>query len=392
MLVSGASIAGPAVAYWLSRYGYAVTVVERADRLRTAGQNIDVRGAGREVARRMGVEEEILAANTGEVGTRFLGPDGRTIAELPAGEGDSDGATAELEILRGQLARLLVDLTERDVEYVFGDQVTRLDQDDGVTVGFDKAADRRFDLVVVAEGMRSRTRDLVFGDEVEVRDLGLYTAYCAIPRTPEDTAWWFWYNAPGGRTVSLRPDNVGSTRATLTLLSPSMGYEELEPAEQRRMLKERFADVGWQAPRVLAALDEADELYLEYTGQVLAPTWSRGRVVLVGDAAYCASPVSGMGTSLAFTGAYVLAGELAAHTHHRDAFARFEERLRPYVEQAQDLPPGVPRIAHPKSTWGIGLFHAAVRVAASRPGRAVGGRLFTPPAERFDLPDYSHLG
>ncbi len=185
VLVSGASIAGQALAYWLRRYGWTPTVVERADRLRTAGQNIDVRGAGREVARRMGVEAAILAAGTGEVGTRFLGSDGQTIAEFPAGEGNSDGATAELEILRGQLARLLVDLTEPDVEYVYGDRITRLDQDDdGVTVGFANGADRRFDLVVVAEGMCSRTRDLVLGDEVEVRDLGLYTAYCAIPRTP----------------------------------------------------------------------------------------------------------------------------------------------------------------------------------------------------------------
>lgn len=392
ILISGASIAGPALAYWLHRYGWEPVVVERAPALRAAGQNIDVRGAGREAARRMGLEELIRQANTGEVGTRFVGSDGDAVAEFPAGTGDSDGATAELEILRGELARILVDHSSPDVDYRFGDQITALDDGaDGVTVTFASGRVEQFDVVVAADGMGSRTRSLVFGDDPRIKPLGMYTAYLTIPRTPEDTDWWLWYSAPGGRSISLRPDNVGTTRAMLSFMSDPRGYEDLAENDQRALLTERFADAGWVAPRVLQELGNAADFYFEQVGQVHAPHWSRGRVGLVGDAAYCASPVSGMGTSLALTGAYVLAGELAAHVHHQDAFESYERILRPYVEKAQDLPPGTPRVANPSSRAGIALFHGVLRVAASAPARTIAGKLFTPPADEFELPDYSHL-
>ncbi len=138
-------------------------------------------------------------------------------------------------------------------------------------------------------------------------------------------------------------------------------------------------------------MDAADDLYFESIGQVKLPRWSKGRVVLLGDAAYCASPVSGMGTSLALVGAYLLAGELAAHTHHRDAFAGYERIMRPYVQQAQKLPPGTPQIANPQSRTGIAAFGIGLRIAASPPVAALANRLFAPPADQIELPDYSHL-
>lgn len=392
VLISGASIAGPALAYWLRRYGWDPVVMERAPTLRAAGQNIDVRGAGREAARRMGIEEPIRQANTGEVGTRFIGTDGSAVADFPAGTGDSDGATAELEILRGELARILVELTSDAIDYRFGNQITALDDDgDGVTVTFANGPDERFDVVVAADGMGSRTRSLTFGDAPRIKPLGMYTAYLTIPRQPDDTNWWLWYSAPGGRSVSLRPDNVGTTRATLSFMSDPKGYEDLPDDEQRALLADRFADAGWVTPRVLDGLAGAADFYFEQVGQVHAPQWSKGRVALLGDAAYCASPISGMGTSLALTGAYVLAGELAAHVHHRDAFESYERILRPYVAKAQDLPPGTPRLANPSSRAGIAIFHGVLKVAASAPARSIAGKLFTPPADEFELPDYGHL-
>ena len=235
VLISGASIAGPALASWLHRYGFEVTVIERADELRAGGQNVDVRGAGREVARRMGLEDAIRAATTGEAGVRFVDAGDRTIASFTAGTSDSDGPTAELEILRGDLARLLVEQTASDVEYVFGDHITDLD-DDGtrVLVGFAHGAARSFDLVVAADGIRSSTRALVLGDEPVVTPLGMYTAYLTIPRTETDTAWARWFNAPGGRTSTLRPDNVGTTRATLSFMSQPRGYERWDSAGSGR--------------------------------------------------------------------------------------------------------------------------------------------------------------
>ncbi len=389
-LISGASIAGPALAYWLNAQGWRTTVVERFDELREDGQNIDVRGAGREVARRMGIEDAVRAASTGETGTEFVDADGASLARFAAGTSDSGGATAELEILRGQLSRIIVDRTRDDTEYLFGDRITTLDDGpDGVEVTFEHGPARTFDVVVVAEGLRSRTRSLVFPGVDAVRELGFYTAYLTIPRTDDDTDLWRWHSAGRGRSITLRPDNLGTTRATLGFLSDVRGLDELDRDGVVTVLRRTFADVGWAAPRVLAALDDAP-LYFDAVGQARLPSWSSGRVALVGDAAYCSSPVSGMSTSLALTGAYVLAGELASHPH-RTAFARYEAVMRPYVDQAQKLPPGAPRIANPRSRAGVAVMNTVVRIAASPVAARLGGlasKLFSPPADAIDLPTY----
>lgn len=390
ILISGASIAGPALAYWLNAQGWHTTIVERFAAFREDGQNIDVRGAGREVARRMGIEDTIRAASTGETGTEFVDSRGTRVAYFAAGESDSGGATAELEILRGQLSRILVDRTQEDTEYVFGNQIVALDEHaDGVTVTFAHGQARTFDVVVVAEGLRSRTRSLVFPGTDPVRELGMYIAYLALPRTSDDTDLWRWHSAGRGRSITLRPDNLGTIRASLAFLSDVRGLDEVDRDGVVAILRRTFADVGWVAPRVLDALDDAP-LYFDALGQARLPSWSSGRVGLVGDAAYCSSPISGMSTSLALTGAYVLAGELAAHPH-RTAFARYEAVMRPYVDQAQKLAPGAPRIANPRSRTGVAVMNTVLRIAAGPVGGLVGGltsKLFTPPADAIDLPTY----
>nr|WP_228514596.1 FAD-dependent monooxygenase [Frondihabitans sp. VKM Ac-2883] len=391
-MISGASIAGPALAYWLAEYGWNVTIVERANELRDGEQNIDVRGAGRTVARRMNLEDAIRGATTGELGTEFVRSDGSAIARFPASTSDTSGATAELEILRGDLARLLVDATPDTVEYVFGNSITAIDdQPDHVRVSFDHGDDRAFDLLVIVDGMNSRTRRLVFGTAPTIRPLGLNTSYLTIPRTSADSDWAKWFNAPGGRTMTLRPDTKGTIRATMSFLSPPGAHDALTPDQQKNLLRDKFAHAGWEAQRILDSLDQKEDLYFEHIGQVKAPTWASGRVALLGDAAYCASPISGMGTSLALVGAYVLAGEIAAHVDHRDAFRGYERIMRPYVNQAQQLPPGAPRIANPRTRIGIVALNAAAKIGASRAFSAIGGKFFSPPADKIDLPDYSHL-
>ena len=389
VLISGAGVAGTALAFWMHRHGWSVTLVERAPALRTSGQNIDVRGAGREVARRMGIEERIAAAGTGEEGTRFVDDRGRVIAEFPAGHGDSDGATAELEILRGDLVGLLAGLTEDDVAYRYGDSIETVTQDDtGVTVSFASGGTRVFDLLVIAEGIRSRTRARVFGSEIRTRDLGQYVAYGTIARTSADDAWWRWHSVPGGRAVMLRPDNAGTTRASLAYLTTQRGVENLEPASQVAALRAAFAGAGWETPRILDGFAApGSDFYLDRVAQIHAPAWSRGRIALLGDAAYCASPISGMGTSLSLTGAYILAGELAG-ADHLAALRSYETLMRPYIDRAQKLPLGAPRLANPKSHLGVQIFGAFLRLAATRPVRAAAARLFTPPADEITLPDY----
>jgi 2-polyprenyl-6-methoxyphenol hydroxylase-like FAD-dependent oxidoreductase len=329
-----------------------------------------------------------MRRTTGEKGLRFVDEHDVTKAELPAGKSDTDGFTKELEVLRGDLARILYDHTRDTTEYIFGNQITGLrDHGDRVTVSFASGADRDFDLVVAADGVRSRTRTLIVGDEPRIRSLDLYACYFTIPRAASDGAWARWYHAPGSRSILLRPDNVGTTRASLWFLSPPRGYERSSVAEQKALIARFYAGAGWETPRVLAGLADAEDVYLDAVSQVMAPRWSHGRAALVGDAAYCPAPVSGMGASLSLVGAYVLAGELSRHENHRDAFAAYERLLRPYVDLAQKLPPGVPRLAHPESRLGVSLLHRALRLASSPLLRRVGD-LFGSSADKIELPDY----
>jgi 2-polyprenyl-6-methoxyphenol hydroxylase-like FAD-dependent oxidoreductase len=364
-------------------------VVERADKLRDSGQNVDVRGAGRDVLRRMGLEQTVRAAGTGEVGLRFVDDAGRAIAEFPVGP-RGDGPTAELEILRGELARILVDSCCDAVTFEFGVHIASVEQDAaGVGVTLTDGSTRRFDLLIIAEGIRSTTRNQVFG-EPDYRDLGYYTAYCTLARDTDDDQWWRWYSTTLGRTVQLRPDNVGTTRACLNFPSAPTGLDTVDREAQTRALRTVYADVGNAAPRVLDQLaDDPSNLYLDRIAQVRMPSWSSGRVVVVGDAAYCATPISGMGTSLALIGAYLLAGELAATADHTEAFASYETLMRPIVDKAQKLPPGAPRIINPTSRIGVRILRTAVRVAATGPARALAARMTSSSEDAAPkLPDY----
>ena len=392
ILVTGASVAGPTLAYWLARQGMDVTVVERAPEFRDGGQTIDVRGAGKVVAQRMGLEDAIRSKSTHEDGLVFVDAQNRTQAEFGIGAFGGNGPVAELEILRGELAKLLIAHGRQDVRYRFGDCIAALEElPHGVKVRFEQGGEEVYDLVIGAEGVGSRTRKLVFGDEVQRRAFDLYTAYFTIPRAPGDAGQMRWFNAPGGLCVCLRPDNLGTTRALLSFQEAPSGHEKLPLAQQKKLLKEKFGGLGWETPRILAALDDAPDLYFDQISQVKMPRWSKGRIALVGDAAYCASPISGMGTSLGMCGAYVLAGELGRHAHHAQAFAAYEKLMRPYVDQAQDVPLFAPRLASPHSRAGIAFGHAMLRMARLPLVKPVLSRFLTPKADAISLPEYAGM-
>lgn len=365
ILISGASIAGPTLAFWLNRFGFETTIVERAESIRLGGQNVDIKGAAQKIAQWMGIEEEIRAADTGELGVRFVDENDVIKATLPKGE--SNLGTSELEILRGDLVKILYNHTKDNVEYLFGNQITALNEkEDGVSVTFQNGEVRDFDLVICADGIRSRTRQLIFGDEPFVKPIGLYVSYFTIPRGPSDSRWARWYNATNSRVIVMRPDNEGTTRASFSFLSEPMGYERLSLEEQKQLLRDKFSDAGWEAKRVLAAMEENSDLYFDAISQVIAPRWSKGRCAMTGDAAFCPSPLTGMGVSLSVVGSYILAGELSRHANYADAFAAYDKAFRPYVTKIQKLPPGVPWLAHPKTKWGIFLLNTILNVISSK--------------------------
>ncbi|PMD92499.1 FAD-binding monooxygenase [Siphonobacter sp. BAB-5405] len=393
VLIAGASIAGPTLAYWLHQYGFEVTLVERATSLRLGGQSIDVNGPARKIARLMGIEEEIRAANTGELGTHWVDKSNQVKASFPR-EG-AGSLTQELEIVRGDLVTILYEHTKEHVTYRFDDQISHLQQDDQqATVTFASGSTESYDLVIAADGIRSKTRQLMFGDEPVFNYLGLCTAYLTIAKTETDPNWARWYTADDSRVLLLRPDRQGTTRASFSFLVPEEAYNQLDRANKKAILIERLAGAGWEADRLAQEVEKSEDIYLDGVGQIKAPRWSLNRFAMVGDAAYCPGPITGKGTTLAMVGAYILAGELATHPQYADAFARYERIMRPYVESVQKLPPGVPRLAYPKTALGVSVVNTVMGILASEPVQKMArvlGSSETEKEERMDgtpLPEY----
>jgi len=340
VLVAGASIAGPALAYWLRRWGVEVTVVERAPELRPGGQAVDARGVAKEVIRRMGLDAAVRAACTETAGAHTVDVDGNVLETFRADDHGGDGYIADIEILRGDLSQVLYEDTRDGVEYVFGDRIAELTQDaDGVDVVFASGDRRRFDLVVGADGLHSALRAMVFGPREQfIRHLGHVLAFYSVPNEFGLDRWLVDYQE-SGRSAGLRPIQ-DATRAMAMFSFPAaeLDVDHRDIKAQKRLLRTRMADLGWLTPRILAHLDDTPDFYLDQVAQVVMDSWSSGRVVLLGDAAFSSSPMSGQGTGLALVGAYLLAGELAAAGWDPAAgFAAYERQMRPFVEANQEI-------------------------------------------------------
>ena len=340
VVVTGASIAGPALAHWLCRRGAEVTVVEQAPGLRPGGQAVDARGVAKEVIRRMGLDEAVRAVCTDTAGAYTVDADGTVLETFRAEDDGGDGYISEIEVLRGDFSQVLYDDTRDGAEYVFGDRIAELTQDrDGVDVTFASGDRRRFDLVIGAEGLHSALRARVFGPREQfVRHLGLVLAFYTVPNEFGLDRWLLDYQE-AGRSAGLRPVR-DATRAIAMLSFPApdfdIDYRDVEA--QKRLLREQMAGFGWETPRILAHLDDSPDFYLDQVAQVVMDRWSIGRVGLLGDAAFSASPMSGAGTGLALVGAYLLAGELAAADWEPEAgFAGYDQRMRSYVEDNQEI-------------------------------------------------------
>ncbi|MGK8503481.1 FAD-dependent monooxygenase [Nocardia asiatica] len=385
VLVAGASIAGPALAYWLRRRGAEVTVVERAPVLRPGGQAVDARGVAKEVIRRMGLDAAVRAACTETAGAYTVDVDGNVLETYRADDDGGDGYISEIEILRGDLSRVLYDATRDDVEYIFGDRIAELTQDaDGVEVALAGGDRRRFDLVVGADGLHSALRAMVFGPhERFVRHLGHVLAFYSVPNEFGLDRWLIDYQE-AGRSAGLRPiQDATLAMAMFSFPAADLDVDYRDVEAQKRLLRERMAGLGWLAPRILAHLDDTPDFYLDQVAQVVMDRWSSGRVGLLGDAAFSSSPLSGQGTGLALVGAYLLAGELAAAEWDPEAgFAGYERRMRSFVEANQE----------------IGRLHARSRDVPgpdAEPSPDFTGEWFTELIERaingVELPDYAEV-
>jgi 2-polyprenyl-6-methoxyphenol hydroxylase-like FAD-dependent oxidoreductase len=395
-LISGAGIAGATAAFWLQRAGYDVTVVERARSARKGGQTVDLRGAGRDVARRMGVYDEVVARSVHQRGIANVDDAGTIRATMGVEAFGGNGIISEVEILRGDLADVLLEAVQDRIQIIWDDSVTAIaDGPTGVTVEFERSRAARFDLVVGADGSHSTVRRLAFGPESEfVRPLGAYQAWFTTQDTPDLDNWYQMFRAPGGLVASLRPGRLpGEAKASLCFRADpgtDPGIDRRDTDAVRRLMRQRFAGItGWKVPWLLDALDTAPDVTFDSMDQVRMDSWTRGRVALIGDAACAPGAVTGMGTSLALVGAYVLAGDLQrAGGDHTAAFRGYEQIMRPYVDQAQELPPGGIGGYAPRSRVMIGLGNLSLRSMTRWPMRPLLEKQFSK-ADAIELPDYS---
>ncbi|KAI4651810.1 hypothetical protein J4E93_002006 [Alternaria ventricosa] len=386
ILIVGSGIAGPALAHWLSlNPKHTITILEKAASLQPHGQNVDIQGSAVSCIKKMGLMPQVEHYNTKELGTRFIDSQGTPFAPFPIKEGGSASPTSEYEILRGDLAKLLHQATtsQSNATYLFNTTITQILQNDSscVKVLLSDGTTRTYDLLIAADGQWSKTRSLVFpAQDVSIDHKGMYAAYFTIPRLPSDAPWWDIFVAKGSRTVATRPDPHGTTRAMFTFMpstpAQTLAWEKHGRAgrkAQEELVEQEFADAGWVSGRLLDAMATAPDFYFHAINQVKMKRWSCNRVISLGDAAFCPSPCTGMGTSLAVLGAYVLAGELscvddpASSTPFEGltaALARYEERFRPFVVKSQVMSRFVPGFMHPGSAWKRTVLHGFVKLVS----------------------------
>lgn len=383
--ISGAGVAGAALAHWLHRTGHEPTLIERAPAFRTGGYMIDFWGIGYRVTRKMGIESAIRDAGYDVESVRSLGPDGATRAELRVDVFRRMVGNDYTSLPRGDLAAAIYRTVEDSVPTVLDDSITRIDQrPDGVRVAFDKNPADDFDLVIGADGLHSNVRRLVFGPEDRFEHyLGCKVAACVVDGYGGGTSdTYLTYSVPGRQIgqFTLRGDRT----MFLFVFRDQHDDRGMTPKEQ---LHNQFDDAGWESRQILAAVDKADDLYFDVVSQIRMDRWSNDRVLLIGDAAGCISLLGGEGTGLAITEAYALAGELArAGDDHRRAFARYESLLRPFIEGKQA---GAERMLGFFATrTRFGLWFRDVALRAMNLGRPIAGLFAGSVRDDLDLPDY----
>ena len=356
VLISGAGIAGLTLAYWLKRHGFSPTLIEKSPSLRTGGYKIDLRGVALEILKQMGIYSTIVENQTVIAHAVCVDEKGNQVTQMSRDLLGTRLEGIDLEIMRGTLC-LIIQKAIGEIDCLFGDSITHItDNSDGVCVQFEKNTPRTFDIVIGADGLHSTVRKLVFGDESAIsEEFGVFVSVFSIPNFLAEPECEIEQHSLR-KFVNIYKDPKETNAKVALAFSVDKPFYSRKIHEQKRLIKEVFANSGWKMPQILEAMKDSPDFYFDSMAQIHMLNWSKGRIALVGDAAYSATPMSGQGTSLAIAGAYVLAGELA---HVRGvteiAFANYEKLMRPFAKQNQDLAKMSARIMS-GSSYSVWLF------------------------------------
>jgi len=389
VLISGAGIAGPTLAFWLRAAGLQPTLVEHAPTLRSSGFVIDFWGLGYEIAERMGLATEIGRIGYHMRELRIVDSRGERVAGFGTSVFRELTGLRFVTVGRSDLSRLLFEKIKGTMEVLFGDEIIGLKEEaSAVRVQFKHADERQFDLVIGADGLHSKVRELIFGPEDSFeKQLGyLVAAFEVRGYRPRDEDVYVIYSQPG-RMLGRFALHGDRTLFLFVFTETERLSSIADLSAQKSILRERFNDGTWECPRILGELDHTNELYFDRVSQIKMDRWSKGRIALVGDAAFCVSLMAGQGSALAMIAAYVLAGELAkAKGNHDQAFGKYQEVLRAFIGSKQRGAEHFAKAFAPTTRWGLFFRNLVIRTLTI-PGlaRLTFGRDIT---DTMVLPEY----
>jgi len=338
ILIAGAGVAGLTTAYWLKRYGFMPTIIEKSPSLPTGGYKIDVRGSALHVLRKMNVYDEVADASTDMQGAILVDKNGKHLCQM-TGDAFGHRVNDDIEIIRGTLCTILMDQLT-DIECIFGESIQEMhEKSHSIEVTFTNNTRREFELVIGADGVHSIIRQLIFNNEEQAnKDIGLYLCVFTTPNYLNLDRIEMQYSELGRIAAIWSARGDQNMKACFGFTAPSATINLRDRTQQQQALKEMYSDINWEVPQLLQMMDASTDFYFDRVTQITLESWSSGRVALVGDAAFCPSPMSGQGTSLALIGAYILAGELAAAKgQYHLAFDQYDNQLRSFAESNQAL-------------------------------------------------------
>lgn len=355
ILISGAGIAGTTLAYWLKKFGFNPTIIEISPALREGGYGIDFWGAGFDVAEKMNILEDLEKADIGISELLFVDENNKRKAALNYRQIKKIMKGRAITLLRSDLAKIIYNHLDKDIEIIFGDSITTIEQhSNGVTVTMKSGATRNFDLVIGADGLHSTVRNIIFGNEEQFEKYyGYYTASFTFENKGDAGKAFLTYNVPCKQAALY---TAGSTQSAFFIFTSQqkLSYNHHNVEAQKQILRKEFETIGWKCADLLAKMESAPDFYFDTVSQIHMNTWSQDRVSLVGDASNCPSLLSGQGSTLAMVGAYILAGELKeANGNYRTAYAQYQKILKPFIDSKQKIAQKFSKSLVPKSTFGI---------------------------------------